>query len=48
MEEWDTVVAAERLAITRTKRDMSAGLRAGKIMKAERPQSIPENKARIR
>ena len=36
MEEWDTVVAADRLAITSTKREISPGLPAGKIRKAEK------------
>jgi hypothetical protein len=42
------MVAADKLAITRTKRDMSAGFPIGKIIKAEAHQIIPEMKARSR
>jgi hypothetical protein len=42
------VVAAERLAITRTKTDISTGLPAGKMIKADSPQSTPETRARIK
>jgi hypothetical protein len=48
MEEWDTVVAAERLAITRIRRDMSSGLPGGKMIMEEIPQVIPEIRAKIR
>ena len=42
IEEWETVVDADRLAMTRTKRARSHASPRGRIRKAELPHTMPE------